>query len=118
QLFKVSERRIDHTRAGRVKAIRTRFQHLDEFVAVAWRLGDEREQHQLQVVAGELAAPRQTVIVAEAVFSPAAPELAAAMAMTMAADCVPEAMEERRSIGETASIVGAVPVSAQFIKCV
>jgi hypothetical protein len=62
------------------------------------RLGDQCEQHQLQVLAGELAASREAVIVAEPMIAATAPKVTAAapaVTLAMAPDRVPEFVKER-----------------------
>ena len=78
------------------KTVRTRVERLDQLVAVARLLGDQREQQQLQIVGAELAAARHAVVaeIAKAAAPATATERAATaeriVAATMAADRVPD----------------------------
>jgi hypothetical protein len=55
-LMQVSQRGINHTRAGRIESARTFFDRLDQFVSVRWLFGEQRQYHQLNVDRVELAA--------------------------------------------------------------
>src|SRR5580704_15240452 len=55
-LMQVSQRGINHARAGRIESGRTFFDRLDQFVSVRWLFGEQRQYHQLNVDRVELAA--------------------------------------------------------------
>jgi hypothetical protein len=89
-LVEVGERGIDHAGARRIEACRALLQRLDDLVAVARTLGEQRQDDQLQVARGELAPGAEPAAdAAEAAFEPG---LEAAMAAESAAT-VPAAAE-------------------------
>jgi hypothetical protein len=60
------------------------------------RLGDQGEQHELQILAAEFAAAREAVVVAEAAIAAPAPKRApSAVTMPVTADRMPKLMEKR-----------------------
>ena len=48
-LMQVSQRGINHARAGRIESARTFFEGLDQLVPVRWLFSEQREDHQLNV---------------------------------------------------------------------
>ena len=46
--LEISQSRIDHAGARGVETAGAFLQHADQFVAVGWLFGQEREQHELQ----------------------------------------------------------------------
>jgi hypothetical protein len=77
-----------------------------------WRLGNQREQHQLQILAAEFAAAREAVVIAEAAISAAAaPErTTAAMTMPVTSDGMPK-LVEKRMLSEPAAAAPRVAVN-------
>ncbi|CAG9273755.1 hypothetical protein PUN4_80070 [Paraburkholderia unamae] len=126
ELFQVREGRIDHAGARAVETVRARVERLDEFVAVARALGEQHEQHELQVFGRELAATAETVAVAETAeaaaktFAEAIAEVAGAFAAAMAAHGVthgaPGVHGGVRAVEEGARVARCMALTAGMTK--
>jgi hypothetical protein len=75
------------------------------------RLGDQGEQHELQILAAEFAAAREAVVVAEAAIAAAAPKRGpSAVTMPVTADRMPK-LVEKRGVSEAAVAAPLMAVS-------
>src|SRR5262245_56548197 len=85
RLLEIGQGGIDDPRAGRVPARRLLLQHLDDLVAVARLLGDQRERDQPQVALRQHAPGAHHVAAAAEAVTPSAPAVAGMAAPTAAA---------------------------------
>ncbi|CAM2190558.1 hypothetical protein BC2230_80193 [Burkholderia cepacia] len=112
--FEIRERRVHHAGARAVETVRTCVERLDQLVAVARLLGDERKQQQLEIVGAELAAAWHAVVaeIAKAAAPATAAERAATteriVAATVAADRVPETGEPVRAGMRTMTVASGM----------
>ncbi len=95
-LLEIGQRWINHAGARHVEAVGKIVEGLDDLVAVARLLRDERKDHELQVLGRELAAAAEAVSAAFEIVSEAAGKAAPAAPMAATGEMVCEPGHEAR----------------------